>query len=160
MEWQAAAGPCRRRLPSGPAGKLCLRVLPLGCSLHGLPPKLYCKVQHTFAMHPSRQPRRCLSMRLTLCPCRCLLPHSSIRRLNWHFDMVSMLGLLLLVLPYYHCYFALSSKLPPLRAGVGAAALWCAGVAAFWRLGGAVPGIPAAAGWRGLTMLEVGQGVG
>ncbi len=87
-------------------------------------------------------------------------PSRSIRRLNWHFDMVSMLGLLLLVLPYYHCYFALSSKLPPLRAGVGAAALWCAGVAAFWRLGGAVPGIPAAAGWRGLTMLEVGQGVG
>ncbi|KAL4421835.1 hypothetical protein ABPG77_001624 [Micractinium sp. CCAP 211/92] len=83
-----------------------------------------------------------------------------IRRLNWHFDMVSMLGLLLLVLPYYHCYFALSSKLPPLRAGVGAAALWCAGVAAFWRLGGAVPGIPAAAGWRGLTMLEIVSRVG
>lgn len=74
--------------------------------------------------------------------------------------MVFMLGLLLLVLPYYHCYFALSSKLPPLRAGVGAAALLCAGLAAFWRLGGAVPGIPAAAGWRGLTMLEIVSRVG
>lgn len=83
-----------------------------------------------------------------------------VRKLNWHFDMVFMLGLLLLVLPYYHCYFALSSKLPPLRAGVGAAALLCAGLAAFWRLGGAVPGIPAAAGWRGLTMLEIVSRVG
>lgn len=77
------------------------------------------------------------------------------RKLNWHFDMVAMLALLLLVLPFYHCYFALSSKLPPLRAGMGAATLLCGGLAAFWRLGGAVPGIPAAAGWRTLTMLEV-----
>lgn len=77
------------------------------------------------------------------------------RKLNWHFDMVAMLALLLLVLPFYHCYFALSSKLPPLRAGMGAATLLFGGLAAFWRLGGAVPGIPAAAGWRTLTMLEV-----
>jgi hypothetical protein len=78
----------------------------------------------------------------------------SVRRLNWHFDMTCMLGLLLFVLPYYHSYVALSSKLPPAKAGLGAGLLLAAGLTAFWRLGGIVPGIPAGSG-RLLTMLEV-----
>lgn len=68
--------------------------------------------------------------------------------------MTCMLGLLLFVLPYYHCYAALSSKLPPAKAGLGAGLLLAAGLTAFWRLGGIVPGIPAGSG-RLLTMLEV-----
>jgi hypothetical protein len=82
------------------------------------------------------------------------LSSCSVRRLNWHFDMTCMLGLLLFVLPYYHCYVALSSKLPPAKAGLGAGLLLAAGLTAFWRLGGIVPGIPAGSG-RLLTMLEV-----
>ncbi|EFN56411.1 hypothetical protein CHLNCDRAFT_144997 [Chlorella variabilis] len=82
-----------------------------------------------------------------------------VRKLNWRFDIVSMLCLLLLVLPYYHSYVALSSKLPPLKACAGAAVLLAAGLCAFWRLGGVVPGIPAGHG-RLLTMLEVVSRVG
>jgi hypothetical protein len=77
-----------------------------------------------------------------------------VRKLNWHFDMVAMLCLLLLILPYYHSYFALSSRLPPLKAFVGAAVALAIGLFGFWRLGGAVPGIPEQHG-RFLTMLEV-----
>ena len=76
------------------------------------------------------------------------------RKLNWRFDLVSMLCLLLLVLPYYHCFTALSARLPPARASLAAAALLAAGLAAFWRLGGAAPAVPHATA-HGLSMLEV-----
>ena len=74
------------------------------------------------------------------------------RRLNWHFDMVCMLCLLLLVLPYYHSYYALSTKLPPAKSLTGAALLLAVGLFAFYRMGGLVPGIPAGLS----TKLEVG----
>jgi hypothetical protein len=76
------------------------------------------------------------------------------RRLNWHFDMVSMLCLLLFILPYYHSYVALAARMQPLRASLGAACLLAAGLFAFWHLGGVVPGIPRGH-TRLLTMLEV-----
>lgn len=70
--------------------------------------------------------------------------------------MISMLVLLLLVLPFYHSYVALATKLPAPRAAAGAATLLAGGLLAFWRLGGAVPGIPAGHGLRMMSMLEVG----
>lgn len=74
---------------------------------------------------------------------------------------MALLSLLLLVLPYYHSYVALSSKLPPPRACVGAAVVLAAWLFGFWRLGGAVPGIPQGGGQlRWMTMLEVGGGCG
>lgn len=47
----------------------------------------------------------------TLCTCR------SVRKANWQFDMLSMLALLLLILPGYHCYVVLHAKLPLLKVG-------------------------------------------
>ena len=85
----------------------------------------------------------------------CPRPRST-RKLNWHFDIVCLLLLLLLVLPYYHFYVVLAAKqLPPLKANLGALALLAAGLAAFWRLGAAVPGIPEGQAGGGLSMLEV-----
>ncbi|KAI3426358.1 hypothetical protein D9Q98_008730 [Chlorella vulgaris] len=83
----------------------------------------------------------------------------SMRRLNWHFDMVSMLCLLLFILPYYHSYVALAARMQPLRASLGAACLLAAGLFAFWHLGGVVPGIPRGH-TRLLTMLEAVSRVG
>lgn len=41
----------------------------------------------------------------------------SVRKANWQFDMLAMLALLLLILPGYHCYVVLHTKLPPLKVG-------------------------------------------
>ena len=97
----------------------------------------------------------------SLAPPHPALPRST-RKLNWHFDIVCLLLLLLLVLPYYHFYVVLAAKqLPPLKAHLGALALLAAGLAVFWRLGAAVPGIPEGQAGGGLSMLEVwGGGLG
>ncbi|KAI7840944.1 hypothetical protein COHA_005374 [Chlorella ohadii] len=80
-----------------------------------------------------------------------------VRKANWQFDMLSMLALLLLILPGYHCYVVLHAKLPPLKAVAGAAVLLCAYLFAFWKMGGVVPGIPAG---RTMGMLEAVSRVG
>ena len=60
--------------------------------------------------------------------------------MNWHLDMVCMLALLLFVLPYYHSYVALSTRLRPVMAGVAGLAACALFVYAFWHVGPAVPG--------------------
>ena len=71
-----------------------------------------------------------------------------------------MLCLLLLVLPFYHAFTALAARLPRARAAGVAAAALAAALLAFWRLGGAVPGIPPGRGLLTMSMLEVGAGLG
>lgn len=93
------------------------------------------------------------------CP-RLADPHPlgcSARRANWRFDLIGLLCLLLLVLPFYHCYVSLSPRLAPLRAAGVAAGLVAGGLIAFWRLGNHLPGVPPGEGLRAMTMLEVSR---
>lgn len=89
-------------------------------------------------------------------------PPRSVRKLNWHVDMVAMLALLLLVLPYYHSYVALSAKLRPVQAAAGGALALAAFTFAFWRLGhGALPAATSAGGTPPpLSMVEAVGRVG
>lgn len=65
------------------------------------------------------------------------------RRSNFQFDMLSLLLLLLLVLPFYHPYLLLSSKMRPGRASIGGVIALATYLVAFWRLGKMLPGVPA-----------------
>lgn len=83
----------------------------------------------------------------------------SFRRAVWQGDVAALLALLLLALPYYHSYHALSSKLAPPAAAAGAFLCLGAFTYAFWRAGGQKPGLAEVAGR--VTLLEVSdRGVG
>ncbi|CAL8468873.1 g8414 [Coccomyxa elongata] len=68
----------------------------------------------------------------------------SVRWLNWRLDVLSLLSLLLIVLPYTHCYCTLASlwKLRKRHAAVGAMAFLAAFLYGFWRVGKYWPGVP------------------
>ncbi|KAK9914979.1 hypothetical protein WJX75_003304 [Coccomyxa subellipsoidea] len=68
----------------------------------------------------------------------------SVRWLNWRLDVLSLLALLLIVLPYTHCYCTLAShrKVRRGHAAVGALMFLAAFLYVFWRVGKYWPGVP------------------
>jgi hypothetical protein len=68
------------------------------------------------------------------------------RRLNFQFDLGCLLTLLLLVLPFYHPYLLLSSKLRPMRASMGGGIALVIYMIAFWKFGRMLPGVPVSEG--------------
>ncbi|KAK9815635.1 hypothetical protein WJX72_007232 [[Myrmecia] bisecta] len=66
------------------------------------------------------------------------------RWVNWRLDIVVLLLMLLVVLPYYHCFRSLAnnSKLQATHAAAGALLFLSIFLYAFWRVGFYWPGVP------------------